>query len=348
MWKSELVEDLTKRNSMVLITQYGEIEVDIRDAEKLWIVDPSIVFQTEFRIAGSASRIEDYLFKIGTEKDVIKSCKRDVITFESYKSDGRISDLFNLELSKFSISDKLSNSKETKEKACDEEQAVSKGKTRGRKLIPLDKRIKQLPIGKHLDVSALQESGSGAIVIKLGPRVKKYGHPNLPLVSNNLETYLLAIDMLGGEEEYKVEVDYVKKLFLNDTSRDKRSSDDENSSEDSVSPNLKSSLIVSTNNSKLSNSVAKINLFQNIIQNKSQTDCHKENTNDNDSSSDNTLPNVPMQTLMPMHPKNAKFEPTSNLINPATAVQIPTGKLPILIPGKSIKKVQTPIKILAK
>jgi len=64
----------------------------------------------------------------------------------------------------------------------------------------LTKKLDNLREGKVLDVSNMKEDGSGARIIKApGSRSTKLGHEDLPIVSNNEKTYLLALDMLKEE-----------------------------------------------------------------------------------------------------------------------------------------------------
>lgn len=80
----------------------------------------------------------------------------------------------------------------------------------------LSGKIAALPPEKVLDVSNLKENGTG-IVTRDKPtyRSKKFGFPGLPIVSSDLDHYILAIEMLpGGKEKYSEEIGYVSKLFI--------------------------------------------------------------------------------------------------------------------------------------
>lgn len=82
----------------------------------------------------------------------------------------------------------------------------------------LDKRIEALTEGKVLDVSKLQHDGKGAATIKrpTTSRSRKIGGPNLPVVSDNLAAYLMAINMISGAStSYATDIEMVKQYFNN-------------------------------------------------------------------------------------------------------------------------------------
>lgn len=81
---------------------------------------------------------------------------------------------------------------------------MSKGRTTS-----LSDRLSKLESGKVLDVSKLTDKGTGAVSIKkpTTSRSTKYSGNVLPIVSADLEHYLMAIDQLpGGRASYMSEI----------------------------------------------------------------------------------------------------------------------------------------------
>jgi hypothetical protein len=206
MWNLNMVDELENKLNFSLVTPNGSIIVDLSDSQKLWLVNPNILFQTGYRVAGAKEDIKRLLVKNNIASEEIDRVVETSITINNCR--GIYKQMYESELKK------LNSIK------CNYEQrpaAIINNpppvKSRGRAIQPLHLRLERLPQDKYLDVSNLTSNGGGAHVISLGPRVKKYHGKSLRMVSNNLETYLLAIDMLGGAELYKDDVDRMKQLF---------------------------------------------------------------------------------------------------------------------------------------
>jgi hypothetical protein len=75
-------------------------------------------------------------------------------------------------------------------------------------------KIENLAYGKVLNVSKLQSNGTGARVMQQTKGGKYKGTPNLPIVSDNLESYILAINMIpNGFELYSKDIDEMTRIF---------------------------------------------------------------------------------------------------------------------------------------
>lgn len=82
----------------------------------------------------------------------------------------------------------------------------------GRSAIPLAKRIAELEQDKCVDVSKITENGSGATTVKTpSSSSTKVMGATLPMISNNLETYEIALSLLNlSDEEYETELEAFK------------------------------------------------------------------------------------------------------------------------------------------
>lgn len=82
----------------------------------------------------------------------------------------------------------------------------------GRSAIPLAKRIAELEQDKCVDVSKITENGSGATTVKTpSSSSTKVMGATLPMISNNLETYEIALNLLNlSDEEYETELEAFK------------------------------------------------------------------------------------------------------------------------------------------
>jgi len=91
-------------------------------------------------------------------------------------------------------------------------------KSGGRVATSLQDKLAKLNPEKVLDVSNITPTGSGVVTIKrpTTKRSTKHGGPTLPIVSSNLEHYLMAIDMLpGGRTKYASEIQAVQLKLSN-------------------------------------------------------------------------------------------------------------------------------------
>jgi len=76
-----------------------------------------------------------------------------------------------------------------------------KGKV-GRKSTTLQDKIDKLAEDKLINVTKITATGTGTSAVIKRQKTSLFVSPNLPLTSSSLEGILLALDMLGGEDEY--------------------------------------------------------------------------------------------------------------------------------------------------
>jgi hypothetical protein len=232
-WTLELMEDAKAKHQFIMVTNVGLSRVYIIDVHRLWMINPRIVFQTGYRIAGTPEDIRSVLIVQGITDEDIQALIESSITTDNYTNtmspiyndEIRVYDTWkraaiksNVESPGFKLFDimaavnpeVLQKIRLTKQEPA--QTATGRGKGRGVK--SLVEKLAALPAGKVLDVSSLDQSGAGTRAIDPPTRAKKFGSPNLPLVSSDIDHYVLAISMLpGGQEKYAADIQYVRNLF---------------------------------------------------------------------------------------------------------------------------------------
>ena len=237
-WTLQAMQDAEATRQFILVTPAGSSRVNITDARTLWAVDPTILFQTGYRIAGTPANITAVLLPLGITQEDIGQLINTAIASDNYS--GQLAPIYNEELSNYnawnrsvikanmdSLGAKLFDvmvavNPEVAIKVKTAKQAktigltgVTKAKPRIKTTKSLFDVISQLPPEKVLDVSGIDANGVG--YRKVNPptqRSRKYGSPNLPVISSDLEHYLMAIRLLpGGEQQYAADVAYMTQLF---------------------------------------------------------------------------------------------------------------------------------------
>ena len=234
-WTLQTMDDAKAKHQFIMVTPTGVPLVTIRDSQAVWRRNPDIVFQTGYRIAGTPTDIATALTPLGVTPDDVQDLMNTAVTRENYQAvmapvyQEELDSYYNWKRSVMKANidgpgvklfdvmvavnpDVLHTVKATKE---GKTLGIGRAKgTRARKAKSLVDIIAALPAGKVLDVSELTADGTGTKKINPPTRSKKYGSPNLPIVSADLQHYIMAINMLpGGQEQYAADVDYVRRLF---------------------------------------------------------------------------------------------------------------------------------------
>lgn len=237
-WSTNSFQDAESKLEFIMVTDVGRSRVSITDAYTLWQINPNIIFQTGYRIAGTPEDIETSLLPLGISTNEIDNLINTSINSDNYNTEMasvyndeiKLRDLIrrseikaNNESPGFKLSELiLAINPAAAEKVANETPVV---KGQGRKAITKTKarttslmeRLINIPEGQVLDVSALTVNGTGTKYIPPPQRAKKYGSPNLPMVSADLEHYVRAIDMLpGGRERYADDITYIQQVFNNE------------------------------------------------------------------------------------------------------------------------------------
>ena len=262
MWTLDTMTDAEAKHQFVMVTQGATPRVNITEAHQLWALNPTIVFATGYRIAGTPEDIRAALTANQIPEDHIQALldasisrgnynRHNVVPaeqeaapeettkwgpqtlpniydeeLESYNTYMRAAVKANAEAPGAKLFDVMTTvnptvfqtARNTREGFALGIPAKAPGagaaRGRGRTAEPLDTKLAKLDANKVLDVSKLNPDGTGARGIELKPNARKYGSPDLPIVSADLEHYLLAIDMMaGGRQHYASAVQYVQQLF---------------------------------------------------------------------------------------------------------------------------------------
>ncbi len=247
VWSIEEMQDAEMKRQFILVTAIYMTTLPrttIMDIQDVWRMNGDVVFHTGYRIAGTPDDIASELNRSGIPNEDIEDVLNTTITKENY--DGIMKPLVEDEINKyyewkrgalkynsetpgFRLYDIMKQvnpemgmvfqmTKKGKVIKATPAETPVKTKSRGGRVKPLIDKVNDLPEGKVLDVSDMTDTGAGTKAITPTLRSKKYGSPDLPIISNNFERYLMAIDLLpGGRERYADEIQYVSQLF-NETS----------------------------------------------------------------------------------------------------------------------------------
>ena len=237
-WTLEALDDAKVKQQFIFVSPAGASRVYIIDAQTLWRTNPDIIFQTGYRIAGTPEDITNVLLQQGIDPTNIEELMASAITSNNYAHE--LAEIYNEETASYNAWRRavikanvdapgvklfdvmVAINPEILTRVKTDKQAKAMGlttglpkKTRGRAIESLFDKIARLPPGKFLDVSKLEPSGTGTHPTDAPTkRSRKYGVPGLPIISSNLDRYLLAIRMLpGGEAQYANEVAQIRELF---------------------------------------------------------------------------------------------------------------------------------------
>lgn len=211
----------SKKEFIALSNGYGSF-LTIADAPRIWASRPDFLFNVSYRIAGFKA---DFETKVKEYKSTIAEIIQNSFSGTNFQSTFKslYEDEYNeyIEWKKSAVKSNFTSDgaqlfdiitnltpiviQKPRE---DKKKPVVKKSPR---IDAFVKRINELPQGKVLDVSKLEESGKGAVKRDPPKKGKMYHSPYLPIVSSDLDTYLLAVSMLpGGEDKYIQAVNYVR------------------------------------------------------------------------------------------------------------------------------------------
>lgn len=236
-WNLDVFAEVKDSWSFIMVTPINMPRVNITEAHDIWLTYPAIVFQTGYRIAGTEEDIATSLTESGIEEDTILQILSEALSLDNYQTDK--AEIYQDELTSYNtwkreavksnIEEqglKLSNiigivnpeilknakppvkgratTTTTKTPA---KKSPGTGAGRGREVTSLASKIALVAEGKVLDISKLMPNGAGVVTINRPGRSKKYLSETLPLLSPDLEHFVLALDMLpGGRDQYADEL----------------------------------------------------------------------------------------------------------------------------------------------
>lgn len=221
-WSLSEMEAAKRSSQFVFVTETNNSMSNMTQATKMWVSSPEVIYQTGYRIAGSPQDIAAELQSLGIFKADIDNLVATAVNNTNYQTS--MAALYHQEILAYKNFRKAVNKSglesqgttlETLVKTFNPELMLEKKKGKAKGHVDLAERIVELKSGHVLDVSKLEPNGTGARSIPPpSVRSKKYGSPNLPIVSSDFEHYLMAIRMLpNGEEKYYDAINYVYRIF---------------------------------------------------------------------------------------------------------------------------------------
>ena len=86
-WTLEEMNDAKAKNQFIFVSPEGSSRVTINDATNFWNIDPTIIFQTGYRIAGTPDNITYELLQQGIQEDAIQELLSSAITSDNFLTD---------------------------------------------------------------------------------------------------------------------------------------------------------------------------------------------------------------------------------------------------------------------
>jgi hypothetical protein len=224
-WSREAAGIAFIRRQFIPVSDFTpRANVSMREARTIWKYDPQVAFQPTFRMVGYLTDISDMLTAVGFDDAEKQSYVDAAIIEDTYLTTH--ADVYNDEMIKYrewvqsalytemqDQGNKLSNLI-----ASVQPQAVLQvSKRRVNRGGDLTARLRNLPPNKVIDVSALQEDGTKALTVDTPTqRSRKFWSPNVPIITNDLPHYILAVSMLpGGSDAYAEHIEYVRQRITN-------------------------------------------------------------------------------------------------------------------------------------
>lgn len=254
LWTTDLAEKATDKYQFIVVTPIGLPRVNVTDIKTIWVLYPDFIFNTSFRVAGKKEDVIEQMSNVGYDEEqmveIIKNIDENSITnenFESLMNDDEylvydfelagyeqwkeqllesqkgVKGLTLMELLKM-INPHMSMVEEKKvvpripistSKTVKQSPSPTKGKV-GRKSTALQEKIDTLPDDKIINVSKITATGTGTTTGIRRTKTSLFVAPNLPITSNNLERVLIAIELLGGEDEHSEDVQAAREFRWKD------------------------------------------------------------------------------------------------------------------------------------
>ena len=229
MWTYDGMQHVATKHKFIYVRANLSSYVSLEDASRLWLLQPQVLFHPKFRIAGTPDDVRASLTAAGYDEVTVDSVINGGITGNNYQTDMR--EAYINELTSYrswyrsalhtqmnivgarlfdvilAVNPEAAKRVRTKEqaRAMGVAQAITSKRT-----VSLQTRIDNLQPGKVLDVSKLQPNGTGARSVNAGI-ARRYGSPLLPIVSADLDHYIMAVNMLpGGAQRYEQAVEDVR------------------------------------------------------------------------------------------------------------------------------------------
>ena len=240
-WTNEAFDDANARHEFIAVGIPNRNRVTIQDAYEIWAANPAVLFQTGYRIAGTLEDITAALQAVQSvneqgeqiaqfSDEQIAEVLATAISNENYTGD--MSADFHREMSDYitwnrtavrtnvtapgntmyntmtSLNPGLLANTQAKPRA------VATGGP-GRKVETISQKLQKATYDKpYLDVSTMDEYGRKTKWIGPGSLAGRVGTPRIPIVSNKLDRYIAAINMIpNGAQIYAEDIAEVARLL---------------------------------------------------------------------------------------------------------------------------------------
>ena len=206
------IDNAMEKLEFVLLTplsEYGQ-RVSIADASKIWETNPDFTFQTVFRLAGNETDIASALEQQGFNAEQIAEVISTGIKMSNFQESQEYVNevtLYNHMLQPVPVAPTLNIQNPVGTAKSPPTNVMST------KATSILSKITTLEDGKVFDATALKPNGTGGRTIPTPDfkRSKKVGSPNIPIISSDIEHYIMAVSMLpGGPERYAPDIEYVR------------------------------------------------------------------------------------------------------------------------------------------
>lgn len=236
IWSFDEIPVLTLKHQFIMYIDQSETLVTLKEATKLWVDTPDLIFLLDYRLAGFIDQLREFLLVHNINENDIQNAFYRMITLENYRTTMEKEYQDELEaLNLWMRSALYANMTSPGNKLFDIMKALNPeineiipqtSKERYQTIVKslrkparspkldLSGKLSKLAEGMVLDVSGLKPDGTGVKTIKMPSRPGKYGTASLAIVSSDFDHYLLAIQMLpDGERIYSDDLVYMANLF---------------------------------------------------------------------------------------------------------------------------------------
>lgn len=241
-WNTETMEEARAGNYFIPVSDLGKDKVTINEAEKIWESNPDILFQAGARVVGlkddlltvfqeflddeqvetmmaEAISSANYKEKMSAQFENEMQTWKDEVIEANVKSEGRtMTDVIAVANNKTPINKEAVKVLNEGKRSPGKKTPSTPGK-RGRGVTPLQQRVTQaIEKGQYLVVSKLTETGSGTTFASAptSGRARNYynDNPDLPISSNDLDHFIMAIEMLeDGTDRYAEDIENAEAFF---------------------------------------------------------------------------------------------------------------------------------------
>lgn len=233
-WSAEAANKAAQKGQFIRVSQGNPGKRSLSGANRTWAsTDPSVnqtVFSTQYRISGTPDNIRQALRYANVPEEQINQVLATAITKDNFQTtmkaayDQEIANYQNLKGNRtvtqgYELPQIIWFAQNIKKAVASSKTGEQKGTGTagtGRGTQSLSERLAKLPAGKVIDVSNMDtNTGKGYTTIAKPKSDKggKVGGGRVPIVSNNIEKYVRALQFAYGanaEQTYASEIDMVR------------------------------------------------------------------------------------------------------------------------------------------